>query len=122
MTRFIFISIFFIAMISMTSFTVSANNTKSSSVVISHTKESGSAPVSEPNPGLPVAKTVPPLHPEEKAHTPKMEELPHIHHFHKERVKKAKRHHKKYWTISMLVLVLCHVALLIIAYLHITPH
>ena len=71
---------------------------------------------------MPVTKTVPPVHPEEKAHAPKIDELPHIHHFHKERVKKVKRHHKKVWSISMLILVLCHISILIMAYMHVTPH
>ena len=97
-------------------------------VTVIDTKEHGSAPVSEPIstskaiPQVPVTKTVPPLHPEEKGHTPKLEELPHIHHFHKERVKKIKRHHKKCWTLSMLLLVLCHISILIMAYMHVTPH
>ena len=42
--------------------------------------------------------------------------------FHKERVKKVKRHHKKVWTISMLILVLCHISILVMAYMHVTPH
>ena len=71
---------------------------------------------------MPVTRTVPPVHPEEKGHTPKLDELPHIHHFHKERVKKVKRHHKKVWTISMLILVLCHISILIMAFMHVTPH
>src|SRR5688572_26490198 len=45
------------------------------------------------------------------------EELPHIHHFHKDRVKKSERHHKKFWLLSKVILILCHVAILVIAYL-----
>ncbi|MBL0130102.1 MAG: hypothetical protein IPP43_02395 [Chitinophagaceae bacterium] len=128
MTRFLSISIFFLALISGTSFTASASTNKSVSVTVIDTKETGSAPVSEPIsnskaiPQVPVTKTVPPLHPEEKGHTPKLEELPHIHHFHKERVKKVKRHHKKYWALSMVILVLCHISILVMAYMHVTPH
>jgi hypothetical protein len=128
MTRFIIISSFFLAMISFTSFTASAVNKKSSPVTVSETKEAGtgnnSEPVSASNtiPNIPVTKTVSPVHPEEKGHNPKLDELPHIHRFHKERVKKVKRHHKKVWTISLLVLVLCHISILIMAYMHIIPH
>lgn len=128
MTRFILISSFFLAMISFASFTASAGNKNSSPVTVSDTKEKGSgnnsAPVSASNsvPNVPVTKTVPPVHPEEKGHTPKLDELPHIHHFHKERVKKVKRHHKKVWTISMLILLLCHISILIMAYMHAIPH
>jgi len=128
MTRFILISSFFLAMFSFASFTASASNKKSSTVTVNDSKETGnsnnSVPVSASNsvPNAPVTKTVPPVHPEEKGHTPKIDELPHIHHFHKERVKKVKRHHKKVWTISMLLLVLCHISILIMAYMHVTPH
>lgn len=58
--------------------------------------------------------------PFEKKHKPATEELAHIHHFHKERVKKIKQHHKKYWALSKLLLILCHLALLVIAYQHFT--
>lgn len=71
---------------------------------------------------MPATRTVPPVAPGEKAHTPKIDELPHVHHFHKERVKKVKRHHKKVWTISMLILVLCHISILIMAYMHVASH
>jgi|GEM_PF-2064720 len=57
-----------------------------------------------------------------KIPVPKSEELPHIHHFHKERVRKSQRHHKKYWLLSKVILILCHLAILVIAYLHVTPH
>lgn len=58
--------------------------------------------------------------PHGKVHAPHSEELPHIHKFHKERVKKLKKHHSKYWLLSKLVLVLCHLSILVIAYLHAT--
>lgn len=115
-------------MISMTSFTASAGTRKSSSVSVTDANEkenhNSSAPVSAGKtvPVIPAAKPLPPVQHEEKSHTPKLEELPHIHHFHKERVKKLKRHHKKYWTLSMLLLVICHVAILIMSYMHVTPH
>jgi hypothetical protein len=122
MARFIFISIFFLAMILMASFTASAATNKPSSLKMSITKDNGPAAASEPMPLFPATRTIPPVSSEEKAHTPKVEELPHIHHFHKERVKKAKRHHKKYWAFSKIILILCHIALLVMAYIHTAPH
>ena len=128
MTRFFLISSFFLAMVLTTSFKTSASNSKSS-VAKTHSNKkvkskenSTSFPISKTTPKIPVTKTVPVEPAEEKAHSTKTEELPHIHHFHKERVKKVKRHHKKIWTISMLILVLCHISILIMAYLHVTPH
>lgn len=58
--------------------------------------------------------------PHGKAATPQMEELPHIHKFHKERVKKIKKHHSKYWFLSQVILALCHLSILVIGYLHAT--
>ncbi len=122
MKRYIISSVFFLAMTSMASFTASAGTKKSSSVTVSDTKQTEPHSASEPLKQAPATKTVPPAAPHEKAHAPKLEELPHIHHYHKERVKKVKRHHKKCWVLSMVLLVLCQVALLVIAYMHITPH
>ncbi|HYC38998.1 MAG TPA: hypothetical protein VEB63_00815 [Chitinophagaceae bacterium] len=51
---------------------------------------------------------------------PRSEELPHIHHFHRGRVRG--RRHKEYWLLSKLLLILCHIAVLVVAYLHVTPH
>ncbi|HUR66919.1 MAG TPA: hypothetical protein VMZ03_11285 [Chitinophagaceae bacterium] len=56
--------------------------------------------------------------PHGKTHTPHSEELPHIHKFHKDRVKKIKKHHSKYWLLSQAILFLCHAAILYISYLH----
>ena len=58
--------------------------------------------------------------PHSKATPPHMEELPHIHKFHKNRVKKIKKHHTKFWFASQLIIVLCHISILVIAYLHAT--
>ncbi len=58
--------------------------------------------------------------PHGKVQAPHMEELPHIHKFHKERVKKIRKHHGKYWFLSQVILVLCHISILIIGYLHAT--
>lgn len=51
---------------------------------------------------------------------PHMEELPHIHRYHKERVKKLKAHHSKFWILSKMIVVICHLSLLWIAYMHLT--
>jgi len=56
--------------------------------------------------------------PHGKVHAPHAEELPHIHKFHKERVKKIKKHHGKCWLMSQILLFLCHAAILYISYLH----
>lgn len=76
-----------------------------------HSKAAEKAPVfPEPHPKVPHGK----------AHVPQMEELPHIHKFHKERVKKIKKHHSKYWLLSQVILALCHLSILVIGYLHAT--
>jgi hypothetical protein len=53
-----------------------------------------------------------------KATAPHMEELPHIHRFHKERVKKIKQHHTRFWMLSKALVILCHISILVIGYLH----
>lgn len=69
-------------------------------------------------PAVPSTKSVPHESHEEKGHAHKTEELPHIHRFHKERVRKIKRHHKKYWFLSILLVAICHAAILFMAYMH----
>jgi hypothetical protein len=54
-----------------------------------------------------------------KSQPPRAEELAHIHHFHKERVKKIKRHHEKFWFLSQVLLVICHLLILLMAYTHV---
>ena len=106
------------------SVSINARTTKSNTVTVTDNKQTAKADskseTSMPVPSAPSTKTVPHEAPEEKAHAPKTEELPHIHHFHKERVKKVKRHHKKCWVLSMFLVVLCHAALLVMAYMHVT--
>ena len=55
-----------------------------------------------------------------KIHAPQMDEVAHIHKFHKERVKKVKKHHGKLWLLSQIILFICHVSVLVIAFLHVT--
>lgn len=103
--------------------TVSASNHSSHSVKVIHSKERTEAqpvntqePVANPKGrGLSGHEQAP----MEKKAKPATEELAHIHHFHKERVKKLKQHHQKCWIASKLILILCHLALLVIAYSHI---
>lgn len=124
MTRIIFISIFFLAMMFRTSFTASATTRKSNTIVsvsndgTDHTASKEPVSSQKSLPVVPSTKTVPHESHEEKGHAPKTEELPHIHRFHKERVKKVKRHHKKYWFLGMLLVVICHAAILFMAYMH----
>ena len=61
--------------------------------------------------------TKPPHH---KMHVPVMEELAKVHRFHKGRVKKARRYGSHFWVSLKLLLVICHIALLVCAYLHVT--
>ena len=76
-------------------------------------------PVSQPVPAmnLPFSR-LKANHP--KHHLSKIEELGKIHRFHKERVRKAKKHSGKYWLAIKILLVCCHVALLIHAFMHLT--
>lgn len=50
----------------------------------------------------------------------KIEELGKIHRFHKERVKKVKKHSGAFWLAAKVLLVCCQVALLIHAFLHLS--
>jgi hypothetical protein len=86
-----------------------------------HTKEAQAAMDSKQGTRLPVF----PAHPEEAPHgkpakAPHMEEIPHIHRYHRERVKKVKYHHSKLWLLSQALVVICNLSLLWIAYMHLT--
>jgi|GEM_PF-1357690 len=61
-------------------------------------------------------------HPVDKAHAhvPSWDELAHIHHFHKGKLKKIRRHYKKCIFMTKLLLFICHAAVLFISYLHVT--
>ena len=114
-------SILFLAIFLINPKIVLASDQTAKTVTVNHSKEKKVNTPAESKtthtevPVVPVTKT------EEHAKKPhilKTDELAHIHHFHKERVKKIKRHHKKYWMLSKLLLILCHLVLLICAYLH----
>ena len=113
------IFIMFVSLISFRSFS-SAHAAKTSFSI--EASGSQTTPVSDED--LPVNKMpfFPPSEPKEphgKAVSPQMDELPHIHKFHKERVKKIKKHHGKFWLLSQLLLVLCHISILLIAFMHV---
>lgn len=115
-----FFSIFLLAAILMGSSNSIAGNFHRSAVVASHkikdiiiTDEQRMG--NKPKQTEPVTKEEDPV---KKSHTMKTEELAHIHHFHKERVKKLKRHHKKFWILSKTLLILCHLLLLVCAFQH----
>ena len=65
---------------------------------------------------VPVMGIKPNIH---KIHLLKIEELGKVHRFHKERVKKN-RHSNKYWIAAKILLICCHIALLIHAFMHLT--
>jgi hypothetical protein len=75
------------------------------------------------NPGgqgvpVPPAKHDSPHGPAAKA--PQMDELPHIHRFHKQRLVKMTVHHGKLWFFTQVLIILCHLSILVIGYLHAT--
>jgi hypothetical protein len=122
MTRYIFISSFFLAIFLFIIATTANSDYKAFSASVSHhskaitTKATTDSP-EMPMPALPAAAT---SEHERKSTGMKMEELAHIHHFHKERVKKVKRHHKKIWTVSKVLLIIIHMVLLVTAFMHVT--
>ena len=123
MTRYFFISILLLglfAAISNNSYAKTHKSTRTMTVNNSTNKENQqkALPVQAAAPKSSTRTTESENTAEHKAHGPKMEEIPHIHHFHRERVKKVQRHHKKIWTMSKILLLLCHVALLVMAYTH----
>src|SRR5262245_45330749 len=121
MTRYFFISILLLVLFTNTSNHVYAMSNKTSTVNTKSSKdekEQKALPVQAAAPKNSTRASAPEEAPEHKSHGLKLDEVPHIHHFHKERVKKAKRHHKKYWALSKIVLLLCHIALLMMAYMH----
>jgi hypothetical protein len=103
--------------------TSSSSDYKAFSASVSHqtkaiTAKATTADAPEmPMPALPAAART---EHERKSNGMKMEELAHIHHFHKERVKKVKRHHKKLWYVSKFLLIIIHIVLLVTAYMHMT--
>lgn len=123
MTRyFIFTALLFALFVSSPTTSLAGTHSNTAVTTTEETSKGTTASNESATKTFPLSQTAKPMHPVEKAHNnvPTMDELAHIHHFHRERLKKIKRHHKKCWTLSQLLLLLCHAAVLIISYLHIT--
>lgn len=124
MTRYSSFSILFLAIALMVSSDVMAATKSELIAAANHLQLAATTETSSETPAPDASKhKLPATRPEEhekKTHIQKTEETAHIHHFHKERVKKIKRHHKKFWVISKIILILCHLVLLYCAFLHLT--
>ena len=123
MTRYFICSILFLALFTGISTYASAGISPVSTVTVDGNKnERRPEPVKNPaeTPLKNNSSDTGPHKPAEKghAHATGMDETPHIHHFHKNRVKKLKRHHGTCWLMSQLLLVVCHAVLLVMSYLH----
>ena len=55
-----------------------------------------------------------------KHHLLKIEELGKIHRFHKDRIKKVKKHQDPLWIMALVLVDACHIALLVHAFMHLT--
>jgi hypothetical protein len=123
MTQRTLSSIIFTVIFSMASVTVKAagHTAKTEPESISKEVKTQTAPVhTDTEKKAPVFPESQSKAPHGKTAAPQMEELPHIHKFHKERVKRIKKHHGKFWLLSQLIVVLCHLSILVIGYLHAT--
>lgn len=123
MTKYFICSILFLALFTGMSTTSSAGvGTHSSAIVNDQNNGQQNAPVKS-GAEVPV-KEVPmnagPHAPVEKGHghAPAIDETPHIHHYHRNRVKKMKRHHSKAWFLGQLLVVTSNLVLFLMAYLH----
>jgi hypothetical protein len=124
MTQKTLSSLIFTIAFSLSSFAVLANvhTTKTETEqTIKEVKTTASAHHSDEAKKVPVsASDSHPKAPHGKTNTPHMEELPHIHKYHKERVKKVKKHHTKLWFLGQALVVLCNLSIMVIGYLHLT--
>lgn len=123
MTRQIFLNILLVAFFA-TAFTSFNSHAFAGNSAIQNREDLSfiSASAQEGSPVEPVSMPgslglKPPVH---KMQLPVTEELPKVHRFHRERVKKLKKHHKKCWVSAKLLLLVCHVALLVCAFMHAT--
>jgi hypothetical protein len=109
-------------LISIFLFSIEPGNAATRKVNINHSDVTAVANASAGDHELPApsSKHSQPIAPHKKATGPSMEELPHIHRFHKERVKKIRRYYNKFWALAKFIVVLCHIGLLILGYLHAT--
>lgn len=79
-------------------------------------EEGPPAPVRPPS-NLPYA-TLP--NNQQKLPLERINELGKIHRFHKERMKKENRNFEKYWLIIKILIIICHISLLVHAFMHLT--
>jgi hypothetical protein len=123
MTQRIIISILFLVTVSLGSNTASAGSFNQKHEVENHGKGMKSAMTEDAHTAsknMPVSQAPKPDAPHSKApHAPQVDEVPHVHKYHKERVKKIKKHHSKLWFLGQALVVLCQLSLLFIAYMHI---
>jgi hypothetical protein len=97
-----------------------SGNKVSTAAVIGHTdNNTGTVPAAE----LPQHSNLPENatrneHGKTSNHPPALDETPHIHHYHKHRVRKLKKHHSKCWFIAQGIVIICNLVLLYMAYLH----
>ena len=123
MTRYFFISILLLALFATSSNNAYAKRIKHTRITVTTNStndqnEQKALPVSATTPKTSTPTTSSENTAEHKGQGLRMEEVPHIHHFHKERVKKSKRHHKKFWILSKLLILICHIAMIVLAYTH----
>lgn len=123
MTKYFICSILSLAMVLGNTQTASAGKLTATSATVSDLNHSeGSKAPAQASTETPLrnAPGAAPHSPAEKGHghVPAMDETPHIHHYHKNRVRKLKRHHGKCWFMAQFLVVACNLVLLLIAYLH----
>ena len=120
MTQNIIICILFLVTVSLGSTVARAGQMKSSGHTGMHIEKT-ETPASQTGHSKAPSSATTPVDPHhgKAARTPQMEELPHIHRYHRERVKKQV-HHSKLWFVAKAVVVICHLTLLWIAWLHLT--
>lgn len=123
MTRYFILTAIFLVVVSTASNHVYASIKEASDANTAGHKGDSKATTSfdmtgKPSPHQQAAKG---HHPVDKAHAhvPSWDELAHIHHFHKGKLKKIRRHYKKCIFMTKLLLFICHAAVLFISYLHV---
>ncbi|HEX7903545.1 MAG TPA: hypothetical protein VF487_06675 [Chitinophagaceae bacterium] len=125
MTRYFIFTACFFLLFSLGSLNAKVNDQSAAAITSIDNPETGNASngmADNQGKALPVPQGTKSHLPAEKSHsnTPTMDETAHIHRFHKERVRKIKKHHSKFWVLSKLILIVCHISILVIAYLHAT--
>ncbi|HEX4875865.1 MAG TPA: hypothetical protein VFV31_04285 [Chitinophagaceae bacterium] len=118
MTRyFIFTALIFALLMAKPITTLAGSDQQTGHIVNNHSaEESGKAA----NTGhMPQGAKPSPVGEKAHSHVPSWDELAHIHHFHKNRMKKIRRHYSKCVFLSKLLLFVCHAAILFVSYLHV---